>query len=332
MISNQPNVKTSNEIGREFEQVAHCLVCGDEQQVFLFNGRDDRYDYPESFPVVKCLNCGLVYLGARPHVTRVGDLYERYYSLKYFEDSKAKQTDNWKATLKKSSLLRLYRFIKVGREDLYRQIPVRFGVRILDIGSGVSTENAHNILLQGGDWVAVEVDERKCRVLEQSGLQSFWGTLETYSETNPAPFDYIVLSQVLEHIYQPRQFLTSCKSLLRPGGRVILSSPNYDSFLREQHGQRWLHWHIPYHVAQYNLHTLTLLAESIGLRIFAFATFTPITWFFVQRRLSHGIAYHDSLLDKYGLRLLQRFLDVYLRRHHRLNKGDALVAQLEVLK
>ena len=310
MITNQPDVKKSNEIGGEFEKVATCLVCGHNQQVFLFNGRDDRYGYPESFPVVKCWNCGLVYLGARPHVTRVGDLYERYYSMVNFEDQKDKQSDNLKVRLKKTPLLTLFRSIKVTREDLYRNISIRPGVRILDIGSGISTENAHNVLLQGGDWVAVEVDERKCRILEQSGLQSFWGTLETYCGTNPAPFDYIVLSQVLEHIYQPRQFLTSCKSLLRPGGRIVLSCPNYDSFLREQHGQRWLHWHIPYHVAQYNHRTLTLLAESMGLRISTFATFTPITWFFTQRRLAQGIAYHDSLLDKDRLRWFQRLFDV----------------------
>ena len=162
-------------------------------------------------------------------------------------------------------------------------------------------------------------------------IESFWGTLETYCETNPAPFDYIVLSQVLEHIYQPRQFLMSCKSLLRPGGRIVLSCPNYDSFLREQHGQRWLHWHIPYHVAQYNLHTLTLLAESMGLRISRFATFTPITWFFTQRQLAQGIAYHDSLLDKDRLRWFQRLLDVYLASQHRLDQGDALMAQLEIV-
>ena len=176
----------------------------------------------------------------------------------------------------------------------------------------------------------MEVDKRKCQALEKAGLKTFCGTVEAFQKTQPLPFDYIILSQVLEHVYQPRQFLTTCRLLLRSGGRIILSCPNYDSFLREQHGKKWFHWHIPYHAAHYSLSSLTFLARSIGLSVTKFYTYTPVTWLYAQKQVARGRAYSDSFLTKHGLRWGQRLLDIYLAPCHRAHKGDALFAELEI--
>ena len=41
-----------------------------------------------------------------------------------------------------------------------------------------------------------------------------------------APFDVIVMGDVLEHLADPARLLRDCKSLLAPGGRVVISVPN----------------------------------------------------------------------------------------------------------
>ena len=40
-------------------------------------------------------------------------------------------------------------------------------------------------------------------------------------------FDVVCSFQVLEHIAEPLSFLTSCRDLTKPGGRLIVSTPNY---------------------------------------------------------------------------------------------------------
>jgi SAM-dependent methyltransferase len=330
MITEQPSVNNNVPSGEKVEHVPECLVCGALSPKFLFQGKDDRYSYPESFPVVRCPHCGLVYLQRRPQETIIGELYKRYYSLGNPPAREPEKSIGWKLLLKKSFLMNLYHWLKITREDLYNTISFRPGIRILDIGSGAVPECAPKMLRDGVEWMAVEVDERKCRLLEDAGLTAFCGTLEEFQITQPFHFDYIILSQVLEHVYQPRRFLSLCRALLRSGGKIILSCPNYDSFLRKQHDKRWLHWHIPYHVAHYSHSSLTFLASPIGLNITKFYTYTPVTWFFAQKHLARGKPYDDKYLARHELRWGQRLLDLYLAPQHHLHKGDALFAELQI--
>ncbi len=45
----------------------------------------------------------------------------------------------------------------------------------------------------------------------------------------PAPFDHVTLWDVLEHVPRPIELLTELLELLRPGGRVLVCSPNFAS-------------------------------------------------------------------------------------------------------
>lgn len=42
-------------------------------------------------------------------------------------------------------------------------------------------------------------------------------------------FDAIVATEIIEHLENPRHFARQCFALLRPGGRMLLSTPNVDS-------------------------------------------------------------------------------------------------------
>jgi 2-polyprenyl-3-methyl-5-hydroxy-6-metoxy-1,4-benzoquinol methylase len=311
------------------ETLDHCLICKDRRQSLLFWGEDDRYGYAGTFPIVKCPGCGLVYLGVRIHAEAVPDLYEKYYVPTSKGHDERRSPGILKAILKKTPLINLYRLLINAQANLYRNLILAPGMRVLDIGSGSGIgPEVHRILRRGGEWIGVDVDPLVCQALRNAGLQSFRGTIDQFQETNQEPFDYIILSQVLEHVYQPRQFLKSARALLRPRGIIFLSCPNYDSFLRRRYGQRWLHWHVPYHVAHYTRSTLTRLVETTGMRISRFKSFTPADWLYAQEQIGQGSRYHDSLLGKRPWR--QRWLDIRFAGQHRLDRGDAFVAKLEI--
>ena len=44
-------------------------------------------------------------------------------------------------------------------------------------------------------------------------------------------FDGILASEIIEHLENPRHFLRQCFSVLKPGGHLILTTPNVDSSL-----------------------------------------------------------------------------------------------------
>ncbi|MCA1831923.1 MAG: class I SAM-dependent methyltransferase [Actinomycetota bacterium] len=48
-----------------------------------------------------------------------------------------------------------------------------------------------------------------------------------------ASFDAVVSLQVIEHLSGPRDFVAECARVLRPGGRLIMSTPNRLTFSRD---------------------------------------------------------------------------------------------------
>jgi 2-polyprenyl-6-hydroxyphenyl methylase/3-demethylubiquinone-9 3-methyltransferase len=64
-----------------------------------------------------------------------------------------------------------------------------------------------------GRFELMEADER---ILEKLGEE---------------PFDVVLSTEVVEHLYAPRPYARGCYSALRPGGRFILSTP-YHGYLK----------------------------------------------------------------------------------------------------
>ena len=215
------------------EDVQNCLICNFDNPIFKFYGSDDRFGYPGEFPVVECPKCGLGYLAKRIKEEYIGELYDHYYRTRS-KIGISNVPGFWRSYLKKIPfLLFLYNNIFRSSYNLYDYLKFKKNIRVLDVGSGFIPDKAKEIIKQHGHWIAVEVDSEISRSLRKQGLPVYCGTLEEYLETKPQSFDYIILSQIIEHIYNPKKFLRIVRSLLSRGGKVILSCPNYDSFLKE---------------------------------------------------------------------------------------------------
>lgn len=52
-------------------------------------------------------------------------------------------------------------------------------------------------------------------------------------------FDLIMLSHVIEHIYEPKPFLAELIGALKPGGKLIVITPNANSYIARASGGRW---------------------------------------------------------------------------------------------
>lgn len=50
----------------------------------------------------------------------------------------------------------------------------------------------------------------------------------------PAPFDLVVITEIVEHVAHPDEFLRKVATLVRPGGHVLLSTPNGGYFLSDR--------------------------------------------------------------------------------------------------
>jgi 2-polyprenyl-3-methyl-5-hydroxy-6-metoxy-1,4-benzoquinol methylase len=78
-------------------------------------------------------------------------------------------------------------------------------------------------------------------------------------------FDCIACIHVIEHIYDPVGFVRALAGHLRPGGWIVLASPDMGSLWRPLLGRRWPFFKIPEHVTFFDRHTLRQLLRQSGL-------------------------------------------------------------------
>ena len=80
-------------------------------------------------------------------------------------------------------------------------------------------------------------------------------------------FDVITMGDVLEHLKDPAEGLRKAHRLLREGGVLWLSTPNYESAFSHLRKMEDPMWREPYHITYFSKKSLTRLAERAGFRL-----------------------------------------------------------------
>jgi len=100
------------------------------------------------------------------------------------------------------------------------------GKRVLEIGCS-SGYLAKPLRERGNTVVGVELDADAARDAEQWCEQVIVGDIEaTTLPLDPASFDVILCGDVVEHLRDPAAVLAELRPLLKPGGALVLSTPN----------------------------------------------------------------------------------------------------------
>jgi SAM-dependent methyltransferase len=210
----------------------------------------------------RCAACGLIYS------ERVGDpdlarFYregeERFFDRPYFDTTDVARRHPEYAN---------YRF---ALEKVKHSGSVR--PRLLDVGCGTGTliKAAQEL---GFEAEGLEVSEEIVKREAQSfKAHLFEGDFERLPSMEP--FDVIVLWDVLEHLAKPVRALERLRSLLRPGGRILLRTVNEDCLLSQLSlGLARLgilaparRMHEVYHVVYFDLRSLDRCCAQAGLNV-----------------------------------------------------------------
>ena len=123
-------------------------------------------------------------------------------------------------------------------EDLLARLaPYRRTGRFLDVGcgGGYLVETARDL-----GWTAegTEVSQAAAQFGHAKGLTIHVGVIADAKLPSSA-FDVITMMEVIEHVPAPVALLAECAELLRPGGALYLTTPNWGSLSRHLLGARW---------------------------------------------------------------------------------------------
>lgn len=146
-----------------------------------------------------------------------------------------------------------------------RLLAERGPTKLLELGCGegrflASLGDVKNVDAEGIDLSQADVAAARGR-----GVKARCLSLED-ALREPARFDVIFMSHVLEHVEQPLAIVEGCKHLLRPGGEIVFSVP-YSPTSREYRALDIMNLP-PHHLTRWNMASLTRLAEQAGLRLF----------------------------------------------------------------
>lgn len=106
--------------------------------------------------------------------------------------------------------------------------PVGPGLRVLDVGCG-NGFTAGVFLARGCEVIGVDLSEQgisQARAAHPTGrFERMAADDHLLENLGVVPFDLVVSTEVVEHLYAPRPFAAGCFRALRPGGRFLLTTP-----------------------------------------------------------------------------------------------------------
>ncbi|WP_247547677.1 class I SAM-dependent methyltransferase [Bradyrhizobium sp. 177] len=98
-------------------------------------------------------------------------------------------------------------------------------------------------------------------------------------------FDLVTMLEVIEHIPNPRDFVSAAAALVRPGGYLVIGTDNFDSSVVKTLGPKFPKWIPHQHVSLFTHETLPILARLKGFDVFALRSYTP--WELTARAFIH---------------------------------------------
>jgi 2-polyprenyl-3-methyl-5-hydroxy-6-metoxy-1,4-benzoquinol methylase len=278
-------------------RAAACLACG------CF-ARARRFTLAEPWRIDECSSCGMHTLEPRPDEV----VLEEFNSGEGYEGAFDLETEMLEASRR---TLRTLEHHAPGR-------------RLLDVGSGPG------FLLRAArerGWDAVALDPSPFAVAQarKAGFEAHQGMLEDVP-LEAASFDALALLQVIEHVTDPRPLLAACHRLLKPGGALVVATPNPASLLADTKREGFNYWIPPVHCVWYPPAALTMILERNGFRV-AHAE----TWSARTDAIHDGVdaLRHTRFGDLVPMRWHRRVGDLVARAADRVGKGS-IVEQVAI--
>ena len=197
--------------------------------------------------------------------------------------------------------------------------------RVLDVGCG-SGEILSNLKSLGWQVEGVDFDPAAVAAARTRGVPVHLGDL--FDQKFPAEsFDAVVMSHVIEHVPDPLGLIQECERILKPGGRLVMVTPNPRSLSHRLFGRAWRGLEPPRHLyiqTRESFADLTVRAgfEQVELRTSArFAEGMFLRAFEIQQRQS-GKKVGPLSVRKWRLSVMLGTIEVWLHTLGAKNIGE----------
>jgi SAM-dependent methyltransferase len=244
-----------------------CPFC--EAEASVIADRFSGYQEGRKYKILECEYCDMQFATPKSIPSGLYDSiydnadklpgYDRYCHYRELAQSAGKPLDEL------ASHEAAYWFI---RSELSTLSPA---VRILEIGSGLGYLT-YAIDAAGYNITAIDIsNDAVSKARSTFGDLYLHKDLSVLAEEQPCSFDVVIMTEVLEHVPDPKWFLGAAASLLKTNGQIMLTTPNKSDFAL---GTCWDTENPPVHLWWFSETAMRRLAQmgNLSIRIADFAS------------------------------------------------------------
>ena len=211
--------------------------------------------HTHSFTLRHCKYCDIVYLSPLP---TSDDLKLLYVDSVQFSD------DHYTDPTQVEKILNYY-----GSAVRNLKLVPESGGRVLEVGAGLAWVSRACKVVNPEVFTLAQDVSGECAKICPWVDRYFVGSLDALPD--PAPFQLISLTHVIEHLVDPGLVLKKIGSLLAPGGRIFITAPFRPTGWRPDAGiDAWLRYsylHVPAHVTYFSRQWFERAGRASGLTV-----------------------------------------------------------------
>ncbi len=240
-----------------------CLMCG-SNKLNPLKGYESKY-------LVRCGSCDFIFTTQIPQQ----DAIDKYYGTYPYAEYNIPLTQATHQSFEK--LLKLF--------DGFRKTN-----KILDVGCG---RGDFLVVAKSKGWevYGTELSGDSVKICSQKGIKVLQGVLNP-DQFDKHDFDVIFFSEVIEHITTPVQEVKKFYELLRPGGLLYITTPNFNSLLRYYYKVDYNVIMYPEHLCYFTPKTMNAMLKENGFKKYKLLTtgisFSRIINSSKKKNVEHG--------------------------------------------
>ena len=270
----QPDPASAESAQVQSDEWRVCHVCSSREVHFLWQAADQKFRGPGRFAYWRCFGCGLVVLHPRLTQEDLAPYYPDHVTA-------VQPRDNFRQRLKRMVAEDWYGY-GTGRpavagwlrkaatfplRRLLSQLPHRRpGGRVLDIGCG---SGGYLAFLADLGWACegIEQGANSRRYAQQELGLTVHADLRQLQNFPDGYFDVVTMWHVIEHLVNPRDTLAAVHRVLKPGGLLLLRTPNVESWEARLFQRRWYGGDAPRHLHLFSPETMERLLRQCGFPV-----------------------------------------------------------------
>jgi SAM-dependent methyltransferase len=249
----------------------NCLICGTPGKMLHTGLKDRLFGAPGTWELKQCPkpDCGLVWPDPSPLTEDLGLAYQTYYT--HVEPTtgsaglafRLAKWAYWTGIRIPALLTGIY---QERREFVQMFLGDMKPGRLFDAGCG-DGQFVHFMKQKGWQGKGVDFDAAAIETgRKKYGVDIEVGDFQAVPIEESA-FDAVTMSHVIEHVPDPIACLDKCRRLLKPGGRLVVSTPNVRSLGHQTFKAAWRGLEPPRHLHIFPHHLLGECAKRAGLKV-----------------------------------------------------------------